>query len=151
MKKYFVSIVIILCVLISYGQTLKDDLNTVLSLEKIEDVELLEYIKTRIDGDFINHLTAPTTDAKRLILEYVAHYTDATIVFDSKGWIRLMPQGWKLYECEVYSYNQKLTFCLPSVNDHNAYIAAEKAFNKLCTDKVIKVIINQINTKKVKP
>lgn len=144
-------LILILSIAFLQAQTIKEDFETLLAINKMESVEVTEYIKSRIDEDFIAYALKPLTNPKRLILEYIAEYLDATIVYDGKGWDRLLPEEYQLYHCEVYSLNNRLNFDIPAQNDENAYSSAEDVFNRHHREKVVKIHINEINTKKVHP
>lgn len=133
------------------AQTVKDDLQLLLAVEQVEQVEIIEYIKTRIDSEFLRVTLQPRSNPKRLILEYIAEYLDASLVYDGNGWNRLIPKGYYLYDCDVYSFDYKLNFYLPAPNDEAAYLAAEKAFNVVYPETVIKVLIQAVNTQKIAP
>lgn len=133
------------------AQTVQDDLQLLLRLENIEQVELIEYIKSRIDSEFLNYTLTKHTTPKHLILQYIADYLDAAVMFDDNGWPRLVPEGYSLYSCDVYSLDYKISICLPAKDDDKAYESAQKAFNVVYPETVIKVQIQKINEKNTNP
>jgi hypothetical protein len=133
------------------AQTITDDLQLLLELEGVEEVELVEYLKSKIDTDFLVYTLQIRSNSRRLLIEYIASYLDATVVFDPLGRDRLIPKGYSLYDCDVYSLEYKLNFAVPALNDKQAYIIAEEVFKRVHPVEVIKVHIQVINTKLVTP